>query len=124
MVKVLGISDEVTTCELCGKANLKCTVALDLTGEGSEPVYYGRDCAGMVKYGKKTSANTARVVREYEDERHAAEKAVRDAAWKTETARWESFLSVNGKGGDTFTRIQSLGGFKAARAMYTAQVAA
>lgn len=123
MVKVLGISDEITTCELCGKQNLKCTVALDLTGDGSDPVHYGRDCAGMVKYGKKSPGNTAKVVREYEDKKAAAERAARDAAWKTETARWEDFLAINGTGTCTFTRIQSLGGFAKARDMYRAQMA-
>jgi len=120
MVKVLGISDEVTTCELCGKANLKCTVALDLTGEGSEPVYYGRDCAGMVKYGKKSSGNTVKVVREFEDEQRVAKEQERRAARDAEFARWDAFLKAHGTGGDVFTRIQSLGGFAKARALYVA----
>lgn len=121
MVKVLGISDEVTTCELCGKANLKCTVALDLTGEGSGPVFYGRDCAGMVKYSKKSSSNAAKVVREFEEAKREAEEKQRRAAQDAEFSRWDAFLKANGKGGDVFSRIQSLGGFKAARAMYAAQ---
>lgn len=52
----LGISDEVTTCECCGKKRLKCTVALDKAGE---TVFYGRDCAGAALYGRKTTHNTA-----------------------------------------------------------------
>ena len=42
-VKVLGVSDEITTCEHCGKKHLKCTVALSI--DGGEAVYFGRDCA-------------------------------------------------------------------------------
>lgn len=121
MVKVLAITDEVTTCQLCGKANLKCTVALDLTGEGSEPVFYGRDCAGMVKYGKKSSGNTAKVVREFENEKHEAEEKARRTSWEAEHARWDAFLAKHGTGPDIFRRIQSLGGMDAARAMYAAE---
>lgn len=40
--KLLGTSDEVTTCECCGKSNLKLTVAIEISGE---VVHYGRDCA-------------------------------------------------------------------------------
>lgn len=123
MVKVLGISDEVTTCELCGKSNLKCTVALDLTGEGSEAVYYGRDCAGMVKYGKKKSGNTAKVVREFEAEKAETERKARAAAMDAEIARWSAFLEANGTGADIFTRIQSLGGYAKARALYAGAAA-
>lgn len=45
MWKVLGKNDEVTTCECCGKSNLKLTVILT-NGEGE--VRYGRDCAARV----------------------------------------------------------------------------
>ena len=38
---LLGITDEVTTCELCGKTPLKHTYALDIDGE---TVYYGSTC--------------------------------------------------------------------------------
>jgi len=40
--RILGINDDVTTCECCGKANLKCTVVMT-NGEGE--VHFGRDCA-------------------------------------------------------------------------------
>lgn len=42
-VKVLGITDERTTCDCCGKSNLKRTVALEL--ENGQTVYYGTTCA-------------------------------------------------------------------------------
>lgn len=46
--ELLGIDDEVTTCECCGKTNLKCTAVLaildaDSTARGE--VRFGRDCA-------------------------------------------------------------------------------
>ncbi len=48
--RVDGISDEVTTCECCGRTNLRRTVALSLDGE-SDPVYFGRDCAARALRG-------------------------------------------------------------------------
>lgn len=41
-VKLLGVSDENTACDCCGKTNLKLTVAIEMNGS---VVYYGRDCA-------------------------------------------------------------------------------
>lgn len=48
----LGVSDEVTTCECCGKKNLKRTVAISF--DGGSPVYYGTDCAART-LGRKAS---------------------------------------------------------------------
>ena len=42
-IKVLGITDERTTCDCCGKSNLKRTVALEL--ENGTISYYGTTCA-------------------------------------------------------------------------------
>jgi len=58
---LLGIDDEVTTCELCGKADLKCTMVLsenDADGDGVGEVRYGRDC-GARALGWKVSADRA-----------------------------------------------------------------
>lgn len=43
MAKALGTDDSVTTCDCCGKSNLKCTVAIEL--DDGEIVHYGRTCA-------------------------------------------------------------------------------
>jgi hypothetical protein len=40
--KILGVDDSITSCDCCGKSNLKKTVALDAEGE---IVYYGVNCA-------------------------------------------------------------------------------
>lgn len=39
----LGTTDEVTTCDCCGKKDLKGTVALSIND--SDPVYFGCTCA-------------------------------------------------------------------------------
>ena len=54
--KVRGINDEITTCEECGKQNLKHTVAIEHP-DGSVK-HYGSDCAGQKLCGKKNAGNT------------------------------------------------------------------
>lgn len=53
MTKFLGITDEITGCDCCGKTNLKRTVVLDIDGE---VVHYGCDCASKALYGSKKKA--------------------------------------------------------------------
>lgn len=43
MAKALGTDDSITTCDCCGKANLKFTVAIEL--DDGEIVHYGQICA-------------------------------------------------------------------------------
>lgn len=40
----VGITDDVTACDLCGRSNLKRTVILRM-GDGGGEVHYGSDCA-------------------------------------------------------------------------------
>lgn len=61
MFKLLGINDDVTTCECCGRAGLKCTVALE--SETTGIVHYGRDCAGKALLGSNSRKNTETVDR-------------------------------------------------------------
>lgn len=61
--RLLGLDESVTACDLCGKQDLKCTMALEeLDAEGNvvsdEPVYYGRDC-GAFALGWGVSADRA-----------------------------------------------------------------
>jgi len=49
--RCLGLTDEVTACDCCGRTNLKSTVAISLDGE-SDPVYYGSQCAERALAGK------------------------------------------------------------------------
>ena len=56
--KVLGKNDDVTTCECCGKSNLKLTVVLT---NGESEVHYGRDCAARLLLGNNKSGSVKRV---------------------------------------------------------------
>ena len=42
-MKALYITDEINTCECCGRTNLKATVAMQLSDGGI--LHYGRTCA-------------------------------------------------------------------------------
>ena len=59
-VKMLGINDEVTTCECCGKTNLKKTVVLSIDGA---QVHYGTQCASRAfRFGRGACKLTARKI--------------------------------------------------------------
>jgi hypothetical protein len=53
--KILGTTDERTTCDNCGKTGLKSTVALD---DGINVVYFGSHCAARAT-GKATNSGNA-----------------------------------------------------------------
>lgn len=71
-LKVLGISDEVTGCECCGRTDLKKTVAIG-SGEG-DVRYFGTECAARaLGTSKKQVEKDVRSAA-----RHAAEEATRE----------------------------------------------
>lgn len=61
----LGVTDEVNSCDCCGKSNLKSTVAFDVTGE---IVHYGSTCAAR---------HTGRKVTVWVSEKKAKDEEVR-----------------------------------------------
>lgn len=119
-VRVLGTTDDVTTCDCCGRADLKATVALSI--DDGEPVYFGVVCAARATKRDAKFIRTA--ARAADNEREKAERkareAERSAKWLAETLPWFAFLDANGKGTDRFTQMESLGGYKVARAAFEA----
>jgi hypothetical protein len=85
--RVLGTTDERTTCDCCGRTNLKATVVL-VPSDGGPDVFYGSDCAaralGVAPTRVKRLAAAA-------DARHA------DAA--PTLAKFERVLAVAEQGG-------------------------
>lgn len=124
-VTFLGTSDEVNTCDCCGRKDLKSTVALE-TEEG-QTVFFGVVCAA--KALKRTAKEVKSEAKKAQDAKEAAERAARDAARRVEDARWQAFLDskVDIKDwsghGDRLAQIDALGGFKAAREMFRAEAA-
>lgn len=55
---ILGTCDNVTTCECCGRSDLKRTVALD---DGHGTTYYGTTCAARAT--KRSAGFVARKAR-------------------------------------------------------------
>jgi hypothetical protein len=53
--KILGVTDAVSTCDCCGKKNLK--KAIELENPEGDIVFYGTDCAGAALYGRKDRKN-------------------------------------------------------------------
>jgi hypothetical protein len=61
-VKVLGTTDETSTCECCGKTNLKRVVVLNIEGD---VVRYGCDCAARTlrqEYRGKITKSTGAAI--------------------------------------------------------------
>lgn len=54
MLTILGVTDEITICECCGKKNLRDTVCLEETETG-EVKYFGSICAARALGGKDKS---------------------------------------------------------------------
>lgn len=60
--KMLGVTDERDTCELCGKQHLKRCVVLE--NETGGIVYYGTDCAARVLLPRANDRVTRRKAEE------------------------------------------------------------
>jgi hypothetical protein len=64
--RYIGVTDDVTECQHCGKAGLKLTVALallDLDGNEEDVTYYGSTCAARalsIKGGSRAVLDAAR----------------------------------------------------------------
>jgi hypothetical protein len=71
---VLGTTDEVTTCDHCGRTDLKGTIRLGAvdpaTGEVDGEVFYGAVCGARA---------AGRTVKQFRDEAKAADRAAREA---------------------------------------------
>lgn len=129
-VKFLGTTDDITTCDCCGRRNLKSTVALSI--DGADALYYGVTCA---------SRALSRPAKEIRSEARAADRARRDAEYATaraeadaEDRRWQSFLDERVPAlasrdprdlrANRFEQLRTLGGFTSARDLYNAVVGA
>ena len=69
MAKALGTDDSITTCDCCGKSNLKLTVTIEL--DCGEIVHYGTTCAAR---------NTGKSSKQINSEIRTEATRIRDAA--------------------------------------------
>ncbi len=83
--RVMGLTDEVTTCELCGKPELKGTVVMaPLDAEGNEDgdyCYFGVSCAAKAAGWtvRDVRAGIKRAADEERERKEAARRAVSQA---------------------------------------------
>ena len=88
--KLLGITDEVTTCDCCGKENLKRTFAISLDGD-SDPVYFGSTCGARALRGKGYSITGRQIETQGEKLAFAMQTLGRYRAGLT---RYEAMIAV------------------------------
>lgn len=108
-LKILGITDERTECECCGKTGLKRTVALDRDGA---VVYFGSDCAALALMGRKTAGN--RKVVETKAEAVALARRLVAKGWSLKDAArrvWDRFGFLTEVRGNVLT-IGGVGSFE------------
>lgn len=79
--RIIGTTDEITTCSLCGREGLSHTVVIDFVdadgnAEG-ELDYFGSDCATKIFTGKKAR----QIETEARKADEAKRRAEREAAW-------------------------------------------
>lgn len=86
MLKILGINNEQTTCDCCGRTNLKKTVVLT---NGETEVRYGTECAAnALRIAKKdVEKELRRVERAASEERMRQDQIRRNREWD-EYAAW------------------------------------
>lgn len=117
----LGTSDDVTSCDCCGRTGLKSTVAL-LLGDAADPVYYGVTCAARAL--KSTAKEVRKGTRAADDAIAAARLEAQLAESRAHDALWQAYLDAAAGPGERFHQIERLGGFGPARDGFLAQQAA
>lgn len=110
--KVLGTTDEVTDCDLCGKPELKGTVVLvplDVDGnEDGELSYFGTSCAA--KAAGWTLKEVRAGIKAAKEEALAAERAANIAAREAETKAYNAWVAETyGSGATLKDAIQKHG---------------
>jgi len=78
-LRIVGITDEVSTCDCCGKNDLKRAVALE--GEEGEVVFFGTTCTAIAlgRDAKEVRKESKKAQDRRDEARRAAEQAKRDA---------------------------------------------
>lgn len=89
MIKVLGINSDTTTCDCCGKKNLKRVVTLLM--EDGRVLNYGTDCAAkaLLANGVKTSKSGLEL--EYQVIAYAQKWIVNRSAESIAHAIWDRY---------------------------------
>jgi len=125
MARALGTDDSVTTCDCCGKVNLKFTVTMEL--DDGEIVHYGSVCAGrntgktrpQINAEIKSEAKRVRDAADAEYRASAAFVAYRDRLIERDRLSWDDPRRI-GRNGFEFVR-EACDAADAARALIAAK---
>lgn len=79
-MKVLGFAEEITTCDCCGKRNLRGTFVIET--DAGDLLHYGSVCVNRV-YGKKRSGEI---------------KFLAEQIRKAQAGTWEQAISLYSRG--------------------------
>lgn len=88
--RVIGTTDEITSCDCCGRRDLRSTVALADT-ESGDVVHYGVTCAARAM--RQDVAQVRRQVSAADTASRLAREAEAMAASVARTRAWEAFLA-------------------------------
>lgn len=92
---VRGTTDDVTTCEVCGRADLQRTVILAMTlGDGSDEgvLYAGTDCAA--RRAGRTEKHVRGEAKRADDAARTEQERARHAAMRAETAAFLAWVAA------------------------------
>lgn len=107
---LLGICDDVSTCDCCGRKDLKRVVAFE-TGHGV--VHYGTTCAS-----RAFGFDVEKAIRVQQAKAADAEQRLREQAHRAAMQEWQGWLAQTTGISDIFRACESLGGFAKARQLF------
>ena len=113
-IVVFGCNDDQTTCDHCGRTDLKATVALSI--DDGPILRFGRGCAATALKVGKASIN--RAIREVEKAEKLEARRASEARMKAESDAWDAFLLERTGCTEKLEAFERLGGFAAARAAF------
>lgn len=117
----VGTTDDHTTCECCGRTDLKRTVimrTLDADGNQIAQSFFGTTCAAKAS-GRKLSEIKAEAAEGDQAAREAEERARRARARELD-AEWQAWLDAHSDAPDRLSQIEDLGGWAAAHRAFNA----
>lgn len=107
---VIGSSEDVTTCDCCGKSGLKKTIVLGTIANGErdyEPCYFGSTCAeNHVKHNSKKVANIKAAFKNKNSVRLVTD--IQGATFLLECGEGFAANAINCENGDTLNYSETI----------------
>lgn len=112
--KILGTTDEVTTCDCCLRTELKKTVAIDFDGETA---FFGTTCAAAfltANFSATSEKDVRSLARKVDEAKCEAARRARQAKNDAEFARQQAVLdrmfpALAGRRAEQFASLRAMG---------------